>query len=97
MTLVEQLNVITSLLEKVQDPIIKTRFLQILNKNPDLNWFLSKLENKENIIIDCYTHAPLTNAEIERSFSQYRLINNDYRQSLKPETIFAILIFKFNQ
>ncbi len=48
-------------------------------------------------MIDCYTHAPLTNAEIEKSFSQYRLIYNDYRQSLKPETIFAFLIFKFNQ
>ncbi len=97
LTLDQQINVVISIEEKLQNLSFRKRFTEVLSKNPDFNYILEIYERKENIENNIFRFAPLNNSEIERSFSHYRLIFNDYRQSLKPETIFDILIFKFNQ
>jgi hypothetical protein len=63
-------------------------------KNPDL----VKLTSKENTLsfLQSTVYAPLTSVEVERSFSMYKNLLTDNRQSLKENSIRKYLSLQFN-
>ncbi len=68
----------------------------IIQKNGDLIRFLEAYTNIKKNKLDCYRYAPLTSVNVERSFSIYKNIYRENRRSLKPETIFCLMLIKIN-
>ena len=80
---------------------------KVVQANLDLNKLkniASVLEGKTNIdivdmspmTISCHKYAPVTSVEVERSFSMYKHILSDRRQSLKFENLEKLLVVMCN-
>ena len=85
-------------LDQLENTLLKNsafrRFKQIISylndRNSDLPLALTDQE------IQAFRFAPVTNAEVERSFSRYRWIFNDYRCSLTEQNLKFLLVVNYN-
>jgi len=71
----------------------KEKLQTSLSKNPDLVNFT---ENRDFTQRVNHIYAPLVSVDVERSFSQYKLILNDRRKSLSTENLIMINCIQYN-
>ncbi len=92
-----QIGIIAKTIEFLeQDLIYSQRFQEIIQRNPDFVWFknFSILKCKQNEKI--FSFVPLTTVEVERSFSKFRELLSDKRQSMSNLNIEKHLFLYFN-
>lgn len=94
----DQIKVLKDVISKVDESeIYSVRLKNILKKNPDINFFLKfnmlkVSENDRNL-----SYIPLTSVPVERSFSKFKQIFSDQRQSLTIENMEMYLTLNFNE
>ena len=65
-----------------------------LSKNPDLETFCNNNDYDHRLITE---YAPLVSVDVERSFSKYKNLLTDKRQSFLPENLKINLIIQYNK
>ncbi len=91
-TIENQLNLFQSIYKNLQNNEDGKEFQRILDKNIDLKYFLSCLEEKNLEVLGYYKWLPISTAEVERSFSKYNQIFTNQRMNLKPETLYKMFL-----
>ncbi len=92
LSLFEQIHIYNNVYNKISNDCIKEKFNQIMNKNPDLKYFMEMYNESINQTNCCFRFALLTNCIVERSFSTFSYIFNDLRKSIKSENIIYYLM-----
>jgi len=92
-----QIEIIKNVIARIKsENIYYKRFFSICSKNPDLEWFLNynslKCKNEDKI----YAYVPLTNVQVERSFSMYRDILSDKRKNFITDNLEKYIILYYN-
>lgn len=97
LTIYEQVSVINQVKGAVAGTVLETEYKRILDRNPDLNYFLcySGLRCEEND--KCLNFAPLTSVDVERSFSKLKYFLGDKKTKMKVENLQCYLYFYFNK
>jgi len=94
----------------LENKVFHEKFKNAINKNPDINnlrEIIDSLYNEQSLSpqlrkiytltdLQKYKYVPLTSCDVERSFSQYKLILSDRRRSFKLSTLRNNLIIKCN-
>ncbi len=94
----EQGNILKVVKEKLHPyPLYLERFIQILDRNPDIEFFLKFSLLKSNDEEKHYGFVPLTTVSVERSFSKYKDILTDKRKKLTIENLEKYLFIYFNK
>jgi len=94
---VKQISILKDVIAQVNNMnIFNERLNAILDRNPDLTFFINFDLLKANTIDKCYAFIPLTSASVERSFSNYNYIFSEKRRNLLPENTEKYLSLYFN-
>lgn len=88
----EILNKLRSIFQILDRDEYKLRFREILDRNPDLQFFEDYNVLTRRIEDRVYNTALLSNAEIERSFSRMKEVYNPKRSRLSVENLEMILV-----
>ena len=92
----KQIEIIKVVIERLSTTKFKERIDEILEKNPDLKYFMNF--NILDVPFDerFFNFTPLTTCFVERSFSKLNLISTPDRANLSVENIKRLLFFYFN-
>lgn len=92
----EQIIIFKEAISVIDEEIIKIKLNCLMEKNPDLHFFI-KYDSMRAVENDKkYAYVPLTTAAVERSFSNLKFILDDKRKSLTVENIERMLFLYFN-
>lgn len=94
LTLKEQLNIFFSVKNSLKTKIFSDRFDQIVDKNVDLKFFIDASKNLRDCKFKHFKYVNLTNANIERSFSEQKQFISSQGNNLTVKKLFQRLITK---
>jgi len=89
----EQMDLLNEAKSQLKDEAL-IKLNKSLAKNPDIHTFV---ENNDFTFRKKTIYAPLTSVDVERSFSIYKNILSDRRQSLTTENIEKYNVIEFNK
>lgn len=91
LTVPEQLKILTSVRNNLSGDNLE-KLERVLGKNPDWNFF-EKMPADQKIICD---RVPMVSVYVEQSFSIYKYILSDRRQSLTESNVTKLNVIQFN-
>lgn len=94
LTLKEQLNIFFSVKNSLKTKIFSDRFDQIVDKNVDFKFFIDASKNLRDCKFKHFKYVNLTNANIERSFSEQKQFISSQGNNLTVKKLFQRLIAK---
>ncbi len=94
--LAKQFKILFSVKSKLENNVLLQRFESIIEKNPDLSFFINAwINGTENYRL--YRFLCLTTVCVERSFSSLKQLLSDQRRSISTSKIFSYLAIKTNK
>lgn len=97
LTINEVSKIINTIRVNLTNTKYRNRFNEIISKNPDLDFFMKfnvlKCKKKDRI----FNKAPLTTAEVERSFSSLNDILKSKRLNMSVKTLSSHLFIYYNK
>jgi len=88
----EQFKIITNVKSQLKGEYL-VKLKKSLSKNPDLESFTSKKDLGHRLKTSC---APLTSAEVERSFSKYKNFMTENRLRFKDDNVEKYIFIQCN-
>lgn len=92
LTIKQQLDIYFAAGKDLKSKCLKDRFLEIQQKNPDLNFFITVANNIQDNRYCIYKYTNLKNANIERSFNVQKQFCTSFANNLSVERLFMRVI-----